>query len=322
MENKNSETTTKDEATSKPPVSFSPQTGRPVSSEEVPLLEQINRENTKVARRRDAGRRPDHLDARGRSPREAIRQNLPFQFHFGPSAKHDVQQIDPSYGAGVILSKDGYIVTNNHVIEDSKDIEVQLHDKRSFPAHLVASDTSLDIAVIKIEATGLPVVSLGNSDRVQVGEQIFAIGAPFNQEGSVSMGIVSATERNLPDSPNDENYIQIDAAINPGNSGGPLVNIHGEVIGINTLIASTSGGNEGVGFAIPSNLASHAVESLLKEAKTVRGYLGIHFPETIDDGVKACAPARLKTGRAPGRRRSRFPCQKGGASNRRFHYGD
>jgi len=293
--NKDSQTSTKEESPTKPLVSFSTQTGRPISSEEVPLLEQINRENTKVM----AAVMPGIVRisaSRVIDPRAKLFDKIPFQFHFGRSAKHDVQQTDPSYGSGVILSKDGYIVTNHHVIEDSKDIEVELHDKRSFSARVVASDSSMDLAILKIDATGLPVVSWGNSNHVQVGEQIFAIGAPFNQEGSVSMGIVSATGRNLPDSPNDENYIQTDAAINPGNSGGPLVNIHGELIGINTLIASTSGGNEGVGFAIPSNLVSHAVESLLKEANTVRGYLGIHFPEVIDDGVKPALQLGSKQG--------------------------
>ena len=213
--------------------------------------------------------------------------NLPFQFHFGPGATHNAQESDPSYGAGVILTKDGYIVTNTHVIEDAREVEIQLHDKRTFPAHIVAFDAALDIAVLKVEATGLPALSWGDSDKVQVGEQVFAIGNPFNQEGSVSKGIVSATSRSLPDSPGEENYLQIDAPINPGNSGGPVVNIHGELIGINTLIASTSGGNEGVGFAIPSNLVRHAVEGLLKETNTVHGYLGVRFPETIDDGVRS-----------------------------------
>ncbi len=286
-DNKNDASPANDEASAKTPVSFKPHTGGLIPSEEVPLLEQINRENTKVLAavmpgvvRITATRQVD--------PRtKFFGNNLPFQFHFGPNAPKNFQQTDPSYGAGVILRKDGYIVTNTHVIEDSKEIEVELHDKRTFAAHMVAFDASLDVAVLKIEATDLMALPWGNSDRVQVGEQVFAIGSPFNQEGSVSRGIVSALARNLPDSPNDENYLQTDAAINPGNSGGALINIHGELIGINTLIASTSGGNEGVGFAIPSNLVAHAVEGLLKEANTVRGYLGVRFPETIDDGVRS-----------------------------------
>jgi serine protease Do len=286
VENKDPETTAQDDSNAKTPVSFSTQKGRRITSDEVPLLEQINRENTKVM----AAVTPGVVRitaARVVDPRLKSGNNFPFQFHFGQSTTHNMQETDPSYGAGVILSKDGYIVTNTHVIEDAREIDVELHDKRSFPARIVAFDASLDIAVLKIDATGLTVISWGNSDHVQVGEQIFAVGNPFNQEGSVSKGIVSATARSLPDSPNDESYIQTDAAINPGNSGGPLVNIHGELIGLNTLIASTSGGNEGVGFAIPSNLVSHAVEGLLKESSTAHGYLGVKFPESIDDGVKA-----------------------------------
>jgi serine protease Do len=276
-----------DETTAKNPVAFTTQTGRLISSEEVPLLEQINRENTRVLAavmpgvvRITASRQVD--------PRvKLFGKNLPFNFHFGPSATQNMQESDPSYGAGVILRKDGYIVTNLHVIQDTRELEVQLHDKRTFPARVIASDTALDLAVLKIEANDLRALPWGNSDRVQIGEQVFAIGNPFNQEGSVSRGIISATTRDLPGSPSDEAYLQTDAAINPGNSGGALINIHGEVIGISTLIASTSGGNEGVGFAIPSNIASHAVEGLLKEANTTRGFLGVRFPETIDDGVSS-----------------------------------
>jgi serine protease Do len=144
----------------------------------------------------------------------------------------------------------------------------------------------MDVAVLKIEATDLAALPWGDSDKVHVGEQVFAIGNPFNLEDSASKGIVSATGRNLPDeSPHYENFIQTDAAINPGNSGGALINIHGELIGINTAIASTSRGNMGVGFAIPSNLVRYAVEGLLKEGKLVRGYLGVRFAESVDDGV-------------------------------------
>jgi serine protease Do len=276
-----------DEPSAKNPVSLTPQTGRLISSDEVPLLEQIDRENTKVLAavmpgvvRITASREVD--------PRvKLFGKNLPFDFHFGPGATHPPQQSDPSYGAGIILRKDGYIVTNAHVIQDAREFEVQLHDKRTFPAQVIASDASLDIAVLKIEARDLMALPWGDSDRAQIGEQVFAIGNPFNQEGSVSRGVISAIARDLPGSSSDETYLQTDAAINPGNSGGALVNIHGEVIGISTLIASTSGGNEGVGFAIPSNLASHAVEGLLKEASTVRGFLGVRFPETIDEGVSS-----------------------------------
>ncbi len=187
----------------------------------------------------------------------------------------------------MIISKDGYIVTNSHVLEDAKTVEVQLPDQRIFPARVVASDAPVDVAILKVDATDLPALPWGDSDKVQVGEQVFAIGNPFNLDDSVSKGIVSAKGRNLPDSNNYEDYIQTDAAINPGNSGGALINIHGELIGINAAIASTSRGNMGVGFAIPSNLARYAVEGLLKEGKLVRGYLGVRLPTSIDEGVSA-----------------------------------
>jgi serine protease Do len=189
----------------------------------------------------------------------------------------------------VIISTDGYIVTNNHVIEDSKDVQVELQDKQSFPARVVAADAPLDVAVLKIEATNLTALPWGDSDKVQVGEQVFAIGNPFNLEDSASKGIVSATRRNLPDTPAEgpqyEDFIQTDAAINPGNSGGALINIHGELVGLNAAIASYSRGNEGVGFSIPSNLVRYAVDGLLKNGRLVRGYLGVQLPSSIDEGV-------------------------------------
>jgi serine protease Do len=186
----------------------------------------------------------------------------------------------------VIISKDGYIVTNNHVIESASSVEVQLLDQRSFPARVIAADAPVDIAVLKIEVpTDLPALPWGDSDKAQVGEQVFAIGNPFNLDDSVGKGIISAKGRNLPDSNSYEDYIQTDAAINRGNSGGALVNIHGELIGINAAIASTSGGNMGVGFAIPSNLVRYAVEGLLRDGRLVRGYLGVRLPTSVDPGV-------------------------------------
>jgi serine protease Do len=193
--NKDVEPPATDDSTAKTPVTFSPQKGRPLSSEDVPLLEQINHENTKVM----AAVMPGVVRvtaSRVVDPHIKLIDKIPF--HFGSSTASHIQQMDPSYGAGVILSKNGYIVTNTHVIQDSKDIDVQLHDKRTFTARVIASDATLDIAVLKIEATNLPVISWGNSSHVQVGEQIFAVGNPFNQEGSVSMGIVSAVDRSLP----------------------------------------------------------------------------------------------------------------------------
>jgi serine protease Do len=260
---------------------FHPQTHRLVSSTEVPLLEQINRENEKVV----AATTPSIVRITAMSPVDphaAMFGDLPFKI---PGLPHNVRTIEPSYGSGVIISKDGYIVTNFHVVQDAQSVEVQTRDEHSYPAKVIASDEAVDIAVLKIAATDLPALPWGNSDKVEVGEQVFAIGNPFNLDDSVSKGIVSAKGRNLPDSMNYEDYIQTDAAINVGNSGGALVNIHGELIGINAAIASFTRGNEGVGFSIPSNLVRYAVEGLLKDGRIVRGYLGVRLPAKVDSGV-------------------------------------
>ena len=257
------------------------QTGRLISSSDIPLLEQIDRENERVV----AAATPSvvRIIAVGPvDPHEAMFGGLPFKI---PGMPKNVRQTAPSYGSGVIISKDGYIVTNHHVIADADTVEVQLRDQRAFPARVVASDEPSDIAVLKIASTDLPALPWGDSDKVEVGQQVFAIGNPFDLDDSVSKGIVSAKGRNLPDSSNYEDYIQTDAAINPGNSGGPLINIHGELIGINAAIASYNRVNDGVGFSIPSNLVRYAVTGLLKDGKLVRGYLGVRLPTKIDGGV-------------------------------------
>ena len=257
------------------------QTGHLISSQDIPLLEQIDRENERVV----AAATPSvvRIIAVGPvDPHAEIFGDLPFKI---PGMPKNMRQTAPSYGSGVIISKDGYIVTNHHVIADADSVEVQLRDERAFPARVVASDEPSDIAVLKIAATDLPALPWGDSDKVEVGEQVFAIGNPFDLDDSVSKGIVSAKGRNLPDSSNYEDYIQTDAAINPGNSGGPLINIHGELIGINAAIASYNRVNDGVGFSIPSNLVRYAVTGLLKDGKLVRGYLGVRLPTKIDGGV-------------------------------------
>jgi serine protease Do len=271
------------------PVDFKPARGSLLSSAEVPLLEQINRENARVVNAalpsivRITATRP--IDPR----LKFFGSEMPFQLPFGSGARRYAPSNDTAYGSGIVLSKDGYILTNNHVIEDSNLLQVQLADKRLFDARVVASDDLVDVAVLKVDATGLLPLPWGNSDRVQVGEQVFAIGNPFDLTNSVSKGIVSAKGRNLPHSSEDddhyEDYIQTDAAINPGNSGGALVNIHGELIGLNAAIASTTRVNMGIGFAIPSNLVRYAVEGLLKEGHLVRGYLGVILPDSVDEGV-------------------------------------
>ncbi len=263
---------------------YKPETQHLVSSDDVPLLEQINRENVKVV----ASATPSVVRITAIGPVDPHAQlfgTLPFKLPFGPNSQ-GMHSNAPSYGSGVIISKDGYIVTNNHVIEDAQSVEVQLRDQRTFPARVVAADGPSDVAVLKIAANDLPALPWGDSDKVQVGEQVFAIGNPFDLDDSVSKGIVSAKGRDLPDSDSYEDFIQTDAAINVGNSGGALINIHGELVGINSAIASFTRGNEGVGFSIPSNLVRFSVNALLRDGRLVRGYLGVQLPTKIDGGVE------------------------------------
>ena len=180
-----------------------------------------------------------------------------------------------SLGSGVIVSSDGYILTNNHVIKNADEIKVLLSDKRELKGKIIGSDPKTDIAVIKIEAADLPQVTWGDSDILKVGEIVLAIGNPYGLNQTVTMGIVSAVERVNMGIADYVDFIQTDAAINPGNSGGALVNAGGELVGINTAIFSTSGGYQGIGFAIPSNMAKNVMESLITKGKVVRGWLGV-----------------------------------------------
>jgi len=186
-------------------------------------------------------------------------------------------------GSGFIISKDGYILTNSHVVGDADRIRVKLHDGREFDAKRIGSDERSEVAVIKIEAEGLPTVKLGDSSDLDVGEWVIAVGNPFGLTETVTAGIVSALGRNNIGIADYENFIQTDAAINPGNSGGPLLNIKGEVVGINTAIFSQSGGYMGVGFAIPINMAANIKEQLVKSGKVTRGYLGVYLQALTPD---------------------------------------
>ena len=182
-------------------------------------------------------------------------------------------------GSGVIISEDGYIVTNNHVVENSSELEVSLYDKRTFKAKVIGTDPSTDLALIKIDEKGLPKTVFGNSDVVKVGQWVLAVGNPFNLESTVTAGIVSAKGRSIGILDRDrtpiESFIQTDAAVNPGNSGGALVNLNGELIGINTAIASQTGTFSGYSFAVPSNIASKVVEDLIKYGNVQRAFLGV-----------------------------------------------
>lgn len=182
-------------------------------------------------------------------------------------------------GSGVIVKSDGTILTNAHVVKGADEITVKLSDKRSFDAKVVGLDADSDIAVIKIDASDLPTAKIGDSDKLRVGEVVLAVGNPFGLTQTVTSGIVSAKGRSNVGIIDYEDFIQTDAAINPGNSGGPLVNIEGEVVGINTAIATRSGGYQGIGFAIPSNSAKAIMQALLTEGKVRRGLLGVNIQD-------------------------------------------
>ena len=192
-----------------------------------------------------------------------------------PERENEVMQ--RALGSGVIVSDDGYIVTNTHVVSDAREISVLLEDGSEYNAEVIGADSKTDIAVIKIDADGLPAIRMGDSDDLEVGEWVIAVGSPFSQylEHSVTAGIVSAKSRNTVGLADYEDFIQTDAAINPGNSGGALVNLDGELIGINAAIASRSGGSQGVGFAIPINMVRRIQESLMETGHVTRGWIGI-----------------------------------------------
>ncbi|HEX8898624.1 MAG TPA: trypsin-like peptidase domain-containing protein, partial [Chthoniobacterales bacterium] len=187
---------------------------------------------------------------------------------------NDEALVQNSLGSGVVVTSEGHIITNNHVVDQVDEIEVQLSDGRTKKAKLIGADAVADLAVLKIDEPGLKALKFGDSDAVQAGDFVVAIGNPFGFEETVTDGIISSRSRpNRADGFGD--FLQTNAAINPGNSGGPLVNLRGEIIGINTAIISRSGGSQGIGFAIPSNSVKTALESLLKNGRIIRGYLGI-----------------------------------------------
>jgi len=202
----------------------------------------------------------------------------PFEFFFPNQRRfrnpNDEALVQNALGSGVIVTNEGHIITNNHVVDQVDEIEVQLSDGRTKKARLVGADSQVDLAVLKIDDPGVKPLKLADSDSVQAGDFVLAIGNPFGFEETVTDGIISSKGR-----PNRSDFfgdlLQTNAAINPGNSGGPLINLRGEVIGINTAIISRSGGSQGIGFAIPSNTVRTALESLLKQGRIIRGYLGI-----------------------------------------------
>ncbi len=214
----------------------------------------------------------------------------PFQQFFGsPHGRGQQEQKLAGLGSGVIISEDGYIITNNHVIDNTDKIKVTLSNDKVYDAKLIGTDPKTDLAVLKIDEKGLPAVKVANSDKIRVGQWAIAIGNPFSRQlsNTVTAGIVSGVARSSVGFDTDVDFLQTDAAINPGNSGGALVNLSGELVGINSAIISKSGGYEGIGFAIPSNVAKSIMEQLIKNGKVSRGYLGIQMQDITSDVAKA-----------------------------------
>ncbi len=210
-----------------------------------------------------------------------------FRHFFGDNLRRQPkEQKSAALGSGVLVSSDGYIITNYHVVKDADEIKVLLADKREFSGKVIGSDPKTEISVVKIDAKGLPTLPWGDSDSLEAGDLVLAVGNPYGLNQTVTMGIVSAVGRANVGIADYEDFIQTDAPINPGNSGGALVNVRGQLIGINTAIFSTSGGYQGIGFAIPSNMVRTIMESLIKEGKVTRGWLGISIQRITPDLAK------------------------------------
>lgn len=209
-----------------------------------------------------------------------------FRRFFGDQFRVPKERKTASLGSGVIVDPKGYILTTNHVIQGAEEIRVTLSDKREFEGKIIGHDAMTDLGVIRIEADNLPAIRWGDSDRLRVGETVIAIGSPYGLSQTVTMGIVSAVGRANVGIADYEDFIQTDAAINPGNSGGALVNVKGELIGINTAILSTSGGYQGIGLAIPTNMAKSVMDSLIKKGKVVRGWLGVSIQSLTPELAK------------------------------------
>ncbi|MBF0559965.1 MAG: DegQ family serine endoprotease [Nitrospirae bacterium] len=200
-----------------------------------------------------------------------------FKRFFGEGTEGGQKRKATSLGSGFIVKSDGYIITNNHVIEGAEDIVVKLSNDKEYKGKVIGIDSKTDVAVIKIEEKNLPTLPWGNSDSLKPGEVILAVGNPFGLNGTITMGIISALGRVNMGISDYEGLIQTDAAINPGNSGGPLVNVRGEVVGVTNAIFSTSGGYQGIGFAIPANMVKSVMDSIISEGKVVRGWLGVQI---------------------------------------------
>lgn len=223
----------------------------------------------------------------------ALLQDPFFRHFFGgdprdPRIQQQIpQELQTGIGSGVIVTKDGYILTNNHVVNEADEITVKLADGRSSKAKIVGSDPETDLAILKIDLPNLPVIAIGNSEALRVGDVVLAIGNPFGVGQTITIGIVSATQRNVMGISAYENFIQTDAAINPGNSGGALIDVNGNLIGINNAIYTRTGGFQGIGFAIPINSAKEVMNELIDQGHVTRGWLGISLAGLSDDVRKA-----------------------------------
>jgi serine protease Do len=224
----------------------------------------------------------------GESPLSPLFSDPFFRQFFGGQPNVPREQREHSLGSGVIVSPQGYVLTNNHVVEGATDVRVSLPDKRELKARIIGRDSKTDVAVLKVEAKDLQVLPFGDSSKMYPGNFVLAIGNPFGLSHTVTMGIVSATGRGNLDIEDYEDFIQTDAAINPGNSGGALINVRGELIGINTAILSGGGGgNQGIGFAIPINMARQVMDQIMRNGKVIRGYLGVLIQEVTPAMAKA-----------------------------------
>ncbi|HEV8184607.1 MAG TPA: Do family serine endopeptidase [Chthoniobacterales bacterium] len=254
-----------------------------VEVKDIPTLDALNRERRTLV----AGVLPSVVSIKTSRKVPMRRQGLdPFEFFYRNQRQfrnpHEQAMVQNSLGSGVIVSSEGHVITNNHVVDQVDEIEVQMSDGRTKKARLVGSDAQVDLAVLKVEEPGVKPLMFGDSDAVQPGDFVLAVGNPFGFEETVTDGIISSKGRpNRVDGFGD--FLQTNAAINPGNSGGPLINLRGEIVGINTAIISRSGGSQGIGFAIPSNSVRTALESLLKQGRIIRGYLGIQT-RTLQQG--------------------------------------
>ena len=231
---------------------------------------------------------------------------------FGEPRGREQERRSTSRGSGFFITADGYLITNNHVVENAEKVTVKTLDETEYRAKVVGTDPDSDLALLKVDQKNLPFVGLGNSASCRPGEWVLAIGNPLSFEHTVTAGIISAKGRQLLGGPTYQNFIQTDAAINPGNSGGPLVNMQGDVIGINAMISTTTGGSIGIGFAIPSDLAKKVVKQLREKGRVVRGYLGVSGVYPVDDQVRKSLDIDVQNGAMIQEVTPGYPAEKAG----------